>query len=123
MSVGVIPLEMFGDRGAHALRIVQHLVVPEPQHPVPLAFQEPGAAGFLLGGGVMLAAVDLDDQPRFVAGEVSDKPADRHLTAKPPALVLPRPQHLPEPPLGFGHRTAQRPGAIAGARARFFLHH
>jgi len=91
MSVGVIPLEMFGDGRAHALRIVQQLVAPEPQHPVPLALQEPGAAGFLLGGGVMLAAVDLDDQPRFVADEVSDKPADRHLTAKPPALVLPRP--------------------------------
>jgi len=123
MSVGVIPLEIFGDGRAHTLRIVQHLVVPEPQHPVPLALKKPSAARFLLGGGIVLAPVDLDDQPRFVAGVVGDKPSDRHLTAKPIALGLPRPQHLPEPPLGFGHRTAQRPGAPVGARARLFLHH
>jgi len=71
----------------------------------------------------MLAAVDLDDQFRFVADKVCNEPSDRQLTAKPAALGLPRPQHLPEPPLGFGHRTAQRRGAIAGARARLFLHH
>jgi hypothetical protein len=71
----------------------------------------------------MLAAVDLDDQPRFVANEVGNERSDRHLTAKPEPVGLPRPQYLPEPPLGFGHRTAQRPGAIAGTRARLFLHH
>src|SRR6516225_12459380 len=90
---GMIPLEIFGDCRAHTLRIVQHLVVPEPQHAVPLALQEPSAAGFLLGGGVMLAAVDLDDQFRFVADKVCNEPSDRHLTAKPAALGLPRPQH------------------------------
>jgi hypothetical protein len=72
------PVEIFGDHRVHALRIVQNLVVPEPQDAVPLALQEPSAARLL-----MLAAIDLDDRSRLVAGEAGNEPADRHLTAKP----------------------------------------
>jgi len=54
---------------------------------------------------------------------VGDKPADRHLSAKPTAFGLPRPQHLPEPLFGFGHVTAEVPGALARTRTQCFLHH
>src|SRR5215468_8797728 len=116
-------MQSVGDRRARTLGIVQHLVVPEPQHAVALAFQEASAACFRLGRGIMLSAIDLDDQSRCVADEVGNEPADRHLSAKPVAFGLPRPQHLPELLFGFGHVTAEGPGALARTGARRFLHH
>src|SRR6516225_8891805 len=116
-------VEMFGDGRAHTLGIVQHLVVPEPQHAVALGFEKPRAACFCLGRGIMLPAIDLDDQSRCVAGKVDNEPADRHLAAKPTVFGLPRPQYLPEAPLGFGHVTAEGPGALARTRTRRFFHH
>src|SRR5215468_7376689 len=78
---------------------------------------------FRLGRAIMLPAIDLDDQSRCVAGEIGNEPADRHLAAKPIAFGLPRPQHLPETPFGFGHVTAEGPGALARTGAWRFLHH
>jgi hypothetical protein len=116
------PVKVFGDRGAHALGIVQNLVVPEPQDAVALAFQELSAAHLLLRQEIMLAAIDLDDQSCGVADEVGYKPADRHLAAKPVPFGLPQSQHLPEPYLGFGHLAAEYAGAPVSAFARLFLH-
>src|ERR1700757_4444774 len=116
-------MQSVGDGRARTLGIVQHLVVPEPQHAVPLGFEEPRAACFRLGRGIMLTAIDLDDQSCCVADEVGNEPADRHLSAKPTAFGLPRPKHLPEPLFGFGHVTAEVPGALARTGARRFLHH
>ena len=81
-------MQSVGDGRAHTLGIVQHLVVPEPQHAVPLGFEEARAACFRLGRGIMLPAIDLDDQSRCVADEVGDEPANRHLSAKPMAFCL-----------------------------------
>jgi hypothetical protein len=116
------PVKVFGDRRAPALRIVQNRVVPEPQEPVALAFQELSAAHLLLRQEIMLAAIDLDDQSCRVADEVGYKPADWHLTAKPVPVGLPQSQHLPEPYLGFGHLAAENAGAPVSAFARLFLH-
>lgn len=55
---------------AHTLGVVQHLVVPEPQHAVPLAFQKLRAACFRGGRWVVLPAIDLDDQSRFMADKI-----------------------------------------------------
>jgi len=71
----------------------------------------------------MLPAIDLDDQSCLMADEVGNEPADRHLSAKPIAFGLPRPQHLPELLFGFGHVTAEVPGALARTGAWRFLHH
>ena len=116
-------VQSVGDGRVHTLAIAQHLVVPEPQHAVPLGFEEARAACFRLGRGIMLPAIDLDDQSRCVADEVGNEPADRHLPAKPITFGLPRPQHLPELLFGFGHVTAEVPGALARTGARSFLHH
>src|SRR5215469_12721303 len=116
-------MQSIGHGRAHTLGIVQHLVVPEPQHAVPLGFEEPGPGCFRLGRAIVLPAIDLDDQSCCVADEIGDEPADRHLPAKPMAFGLPRPQHLPEPLFGFGHVTAKGTGALARTRARRFLHH
>jgi hypothetical protein len=116
------PVKVFGDRGAHALRIVQNLVVPEPQYAVALAFQELSAVHLLLRQEIMLAAIDLDDQSRRVADEVGYKPPDWHLAAKPVPFGLPQSQRLPEPHLGFGHLAAESAGAPVSAFARLILH-
>ena len=71
------PVKILGDHREHAFRIVQNLVVPEPQDAVPLAFQEPSAACLLLRREVMLAAIDLDDQSCGVTDEVGNEPTDR----------------------------------------------
>src|SRR5215469_8822187 len=116
-------MQSIGHGRAHTLGIVQHLVVPEPQHAVPLGFEEPGPGCFRRGRAIVLPAIDLDDQSCCVADEIGDEPADRHLSAKPIAFGLPRPQHLPEPLFGFGHVTAEGTGALARTGARRFLHH
>lgn len=69
------------------------------------------------------AAIDLDDQSRCVADEVGNEPADRRLSAKSIAFGLRRPQHPPEPLFGFGHVTAEVPGALTRTGAWRFLHH
>lgn len=88
-------VKVFGDQGAHALRIVQNLVVPEPQDALPLAFKELSTAHLLVRQQIMLAAIDLDDQSCRVADEVGHKPADRPLSAEPVPLGLPQSQRLP----------------------------
>lgn len=60
----------------HRVRIAEHVVVPESQHPIPLAFQPGGAAcvfGLPFG---MLAAVGFDDEAGFVAQKIGDEGAD-----------------------------------------------
>src|SRR5262249_35594409 len=86
---GAALTQSVGDGRAHTLGIVQRLVVAEPQHAVPLGFEEPRAACFRLGRGIVLPTIDLDDQSRCMADEVGNEPADRHLSAKPIALGLP----------------------------------
>ena len=47
------------------------------------------------GGIEVLAAIDLDDQLGFDAGEIHDVRTDRKLTSKPVAKKLPAPQMMP----------------------------
>ncbi len=67
----------------HALRILQHLVIPEPKHPISFALQKLRAHNFIGRVQVMLPTVCLDDQIRRMANEVYDVWPDRHL---PPEL-------------------------------------
>lgn len=66
------------DRQAHAVEVLQHLVVPAAQHAKPrrLEMTVPQGVTFRFR---MLAAVDLDDQPRLEADEVEDVAVERHL--------------------------------------------
>jgi hypothetical protein len=105
-----------------SLRICQHLVVPKPQHPVPLPFKKPAALDFVRRGGVVLAAIDFDDQPSFVADKVGDIATDRHLPAKAKSLDLPRAKHPPNSSLGLGHCLPQRARSIVRSFGGMFLH-
>ena len=88
--MGVISMQFSGDRRLNALRILQHLVVPEPQYAVPLTFEEARAARLFRRRGIVLAAIDFDDQLCLMADKVSNKAAKRCLAAKSVTFGLPR---------------------------------
>jgi hypothetical protein len=88
--VGVASTQILGDHRLHAIRILKHLVVPESQYAVALAFKEARAARLLFRGRIMLAAIDFHDQFRLVADKVGNKTPQRHLTAKSETFGLAR---------------------------------
>ena len=69
------------DAGHYALRIVQDLVVPEPQDAEALLSQPSITLGIALAG-VMLAAIGLDDQLGAKMDEIDDIGAEGLLAAK-----------------------------------------
>jgi hypothetical protein len=65
----------------HAIAILRHIVVPEPQHAPTLGSQKSIASG--VGRAFrMLAAVDLYDQSMRDRSEIRDERTDRDLTAE-----------------------------------------
>jgi hypothetical protein len=78
------------------------LVVPEPQQPESLRLQ-PGIAHHVAGGLVVLATIDLDDQPCFRTEEVREVRTHRHLPAKLPTGELPATQPRPQFQLRIRH--------------------
>ncbi len=107
-QVGTEPLE-------NAVQIVEDLVVPDADDrvsggskigvtdPIPHAFR-------------VLSAIDLDDQPCFLADEIDDVWADRHLSAELPSREPSISHGEPEFPFGIGH------GAPHGARMFLEVH-
>ncbi|CAN5270596.1 hypothetical protein BH11PSE4_BH11PSE4_43640 [soil metagenome] len=63
----------------HPVRVVQHFIIPEPQHAKPLFFEPLVAAGIGFTVSV-LAAVDLDDEALGQTDEIDDISADRDLS-------------------------------------------
>ena len=97
---------------AHALRIPQHLVVPEPQNTKTATAQKRIAPRIARRIGV-LSAVDFHDQPGLQAGEVDDVRADGQLPPEPESLQLAHAQAAPQRAFGIGHPAPQLAGAIA----------
>jgi hypothetical protein len=54
-----------------AIRLLENLVVPEPEHPKVSRFEPRGALAIFLGVE-MLASIDFDDQMSLYAGEIDD---------------------------------------------------
>jgi hypothetical protein len=65
--VGVLPPQIFNNRGAHALQILQYLMVPEPEDPVAFISRETASFRFLRRRRIVLAIVRFDDQARVMA--------------------------------------------------------
>jgi len=82
--VGVIKSECRADYVYDALCVSIDIVVPESKYIEALRAQI--AVACLIDAAtcveVMLPAVDLDDEPRRVAGEVDDEMVDRYLSAE-----------------------------------------
>ena len=49
--------------GKHVIGIPQHVMIPEPKHAIPRAFQDLGTSQIVLARVCMLPAVEFDDQP------------------------------------------------------------
>src|SRR5436309_6534341 len=65
----------------HPFDIFEHVVIPEAKHAVAVGLQIAGAPLIARAVGV-LAAIDFDDDPGLVAGEVREERTDRGLPAK-----------------------------------------
>jgi hypothetical protein len=70
------------DCSQRSIGIGQSLIVPKPDHPIPLRLDPIHSIRALLG---MLTAIDLDDQLRLGTKEIRNIGTDRMLSAKPEA--------------------------------------
>jgi hypothetical protein len=105
-------LQRRDDGQQHTLGVAKHLVVPEPQHGVALGAQG-GVALAIDGVGMVLTAIDFDDQTRLGAEEIDDIRPDRRLAAEfDPELPLA--QASPQQPFGVGQVAPQFAGALDG---------
>ena len=68
----------------HALGIAQHVIIPEAKHTIAARFEIGSAFSVPRKARVfvVLSAVEFDDEPRRVAGEVCEVRSDGRLAAK-----------------------------------------
>jgi len=95
-------LQRLQNHRKNAIRIQQHIVVPESQHPIAARrkFIIPTRVIFLLRQ--MLTAIYLDDELRFHARKIGNVIADRHLSPKAIPRQLSIAQKAPQMSLGGG---------------------
>jgi hypothetical protein len=84
---GVVLTQGFNNRCVYALRIFQHLVVPQTQNPLAFVLQEAAPLDFLLRRWIVLAAIDFDNQPRLVADKIRYISPERHLAPEPVSAI------------------------------------
>ncbi len=94
-----------------AFGIGKDVVVPEPDHAIPMLPQPRSAV--LIGARLIgvLAAVELNDQQRFHSSEIRDVRPDRHLAAKLDAVELSIAEMLPKLLFRFSRLLPQLSGA------------
>jgi hypothetical protein len=88
---------------------VERILVPDPDHTIAALLQPYLALRVTNGDGRMTvdAAVDLDDQARFVADEVDDVRTERGLAAKVRSIQIESAKRAPKPFLGGGGVRSQ----------------
>ena len=82
MVVGRRQTEFMPDAVHHTFESFKDLAVPEPENPIAMAIENGCSLSVIYCGFAMLAAVEFDDQPRGVAGEVGDIAGERRLAAE-----------------------------------------
>src|SRR5688500_13591412 len=78
--VGVVFVQSLSDGRRDTVGIAQYLVVPEAQDAITFRFHQFRSS--CVPGSAILAAIDFDDEPRPVTGEVCGEPTHRHLPPK-----------------------------------------
>ena len=94
----------------HAIEVLKHIVVPEPQDAEALCLQPSRARGVLRCAFCVLSAIHFNDEPRVKADEVGDVRPRRHLPSETVAVDLLVPQPRPKPRLGIGGIAPKLPG-------------
>jgi hypothetical protein len=92
--------------------MIQHLVVPEPQHLKALLHKPliPPAIISLLF--LMLAAINFNDQAALQTNKINDVGTNGHLATESNTGDLPLAQMLPETPFGVSHVGAKISGSF-----------
>lgn len=85
---GGLRLQNSGNDLKHAVQIAQNFVVPEPNDPIALRFEERGSTSIVRAFGV-LTAVYFNDQFSLATHEVADEWTHRDLTGKFETFELP----------------------------------
>lgn len=80
--MGVTVAQRGLNRQIHTLAIAQHLIVPEADHSITLAFDDRRTRSIRFG--CVLTTVNLDHQLGRVTSEIDDEMANGHLMAEPP---------------------------------------
>jgi hypothetical protein len=80
----------------NTISVAKHVVVPEAKYQISLCFEDGGSLGILTTQFEVLAAIELDNQPRRFAAEVHHIRGYRHLPTEfqsiEPAVAQSKPQ-------------------------------
>jgi len=89
--------------------VLQHIVVPETQHLEPTGGEYVAANRVVIQAlaGIVLTAVQLDDQADFQTDIVGEVRTDRVLATKSKSMQSTPAQVIPQPDLGVGQLLAQ----------------
>lgn len=99
----------------NTFHILEHLVVPKPQHPIARDANHPVTAVIRRARTPVLPAIQLDHQFGRVTGKIDDIPGYRHLAAKAKPGKLAAAQLRPE--------TLFRQGLVRSQSARKTVRH
>jgi len=91
----------------NTFQVAQNVVVPEADDAPALGFEIAGSGVVISGALVVLAAINLDDQPFGARSEVCDVGSDRDLAVKAYPRDLTTGQRSPQPSLRTGRIEAQ----------------
>jgi hypothetical protein len=99
-----------------AFEILKNIHVPKSQNAKTYRFKDSRALAIACEPvpRVVLSAVELDDEPAFVTGEVGDEARNWYLTAKVSSLLLKHTQRVPKLLLGIGNIAAQLTCKVIG---------
>ena len=110
--MGVTPVQRIIDGTPNSFGIAKHIVVPEPQHAIPLLLDDISPRGIRLTA--MLPAIDFDDQLGAMTSEVGDEVTDWYLASK---MMIGKvlAKQTPNYSLRVGRVAAKAPGAMDSA--------
>jgi len=95
--------KLFEDHRANALEILQHFVIPEPQHTEGFAVKKLCSLAVVLSDVRVLTTVDLDHQTVRKADEIENVTPHRLLSADLEPRQLSTAENAPERSLGDCH--------------------
>ncbi len=97
----------------HKSRMLQHVAIPEADHPPAASFQIHGAAAIRFVSRNVLPSVELDDEATLHACKIREVRADRMLSSESVSSQTPVANMKPQSKLRVGHGPSQCPCAIA----------
>src|SRR6266540_3590226 len=112
--VGVRVGQRLGDSLQHPTDVSQHFIVPEPENPITVSFEERSTLRIGLTLNCVLPAVQFDDELYFGTTEVGDEWPDGMLAPDLGPGELPITQPPPERSLGIRLVAAKAPCVSSG---------